>query len=394
MKLSQTCLAFVAVVSFTFVALFSPLASITYGQAISPGPVAPPTVPPGTVSAGAVIKTPPLADGQGHTVAIDVHNPGTSPIPNWAGVLVEMHIADAAEVDVDSVKLVTPPNVAPIGPAVPPPLSPPGFVYPFAGGPTAVSPFGPASNNAQSAPVIFTALNSNYQNSGTTLQPSANYPVMDIDLRAKNTNLPNSDVDITLKFADIYHFPGTTIVTSFFVPGGPNSVTTTQTKLVGGSRYFTWFQSGHAFVTSNIKSINDLHIAGVNGANFHLQNSANHSLPDAGPNTLPLIQVSNYFLALNPDPETGHWIHTIPIKWHTVQQKITKMFHKTGGPGFTVVTSVFLPGSHLYAAPFLATATIGIEHIPEPAAPLLLLAGLGSLGFGIRSRSRRRQLAK
>jgi hypothetical protein len=54
--------------------------------------------------------------------------------------------------------------------------------------------------------------------------------------------------------------------------------------------------------------------------------------------------------------------------------------------------TAFIPGSQIYAFPFLATASIGIEHIPEPAAPILLLSGLVSLACGFRARRRRHQL--
>jgi hypothetical protein len=70
------------------------------------------------------------------------------------------------------------------------------------------------------------------------------------------------------------------------------------------------------------------------------------------------------------DPGTGHWLH--------VNEPVT--FHLLPGPGSQ------------YYATFLNTATLGIEHVPEPASALLLAVGMASAVAGMWFR-RRRKLA-
>jgi hypothetical protein len=81
---------------------------------------------------------------------------------------------------------------------------------------------------------------------------------------------------------------------------------------------------------------------------------------------------SHYQFPTNPaTPETGHWLHDLePITFHLF-------------PG---------PGSQYYAT-FLNTATLGIEHVPEPASAALLGAGVASAVAGMWFRRRRRKLA-
>ena len=110
---------------------------------------------------------------------------------------------------------------------------------------------------------------------------------------------------------------------------------------------------------------------------------------------------SKYHLPNNVNPETGHFIHLPPGVIHRVMSTIP--FHVIGGPTSTIVNNLsqvwtvtartFIPGSHIFALPFAATATIGIEHVPEPAAPILLLGGVACMACGFRARRRRQQLA-
>ena len=290
-------------------------------------------------------KTPRSSAGDMLSIPIDVHNPGPGTLTNWAGVLAKIHVRDATEVDVTAVKLA-PGNVFPIGP--------PGA--PFSMGPLAASPFGPPSMNAQSVPIVFTALNTAWFRSGITLPTSANYPVVDLDLVVKNSDVGgNSDTDITVMFADIVHNPGFSVrVTG--TGGG--------TIIPYGSTTFLWDQSLNVFVQSNIQGQQDMHIQPGQGT--------------------PLGGVESMYQFPEPaEPQTGHWIHIEePILWHVITGQITL-------PPWTTTTTFFFGGSSLVALPFAATAFIGIEHIPEPTAPLLLAFGVASLVIGFRSRRRR-----
>lgn len=94
----------------------------------------------------------------------------------------------------------------------------------------------------------------------------------------------------------------------------------------------------------------------------------------AHPQTNPLLQSE---LPLEPPrPGNGRWVHATD----------TKIFHVTATPGGAPPL-----GSFFYAT-FLNTATLGIEHVPEPASAILLgcgaLSGLVSLVM-----RRRRRLA-
>ncbi len=63
-------------------------------------------------------------------------------------------------------------------------------------------------------------------------------------------------------------------------------------------------------------------------------------------------------------------------KWLHIEQPVT--FHLPGGPG-----------SQFYAT-FLNTATIGIEHVPEPMSAVMLVGGAFCAVMSRRARSRRR----
>ena len=204
MKSIPCLLALVAVSLFTATALGGPAVSL---PGIPPG-----TQPGGTVGGvldptGAVnpqYKTPPMTAGQPWNVPIAVHNPGPNVLPNWAGVIATVHIADASEVDVTKITL--------------------------ADGTAFVDPFGPASQNSQSVSKMFTVLHPGWANSGIPLQPSSIQPVMDIELQAKNTTMTNgnSDIDVTVNLYDIYHVPGRQVT----IPGGLPGSTVVQPRSV------------------------------------------------------------------------------------------------------------------------------------------------------------------
>jgi len=373
MKSCQLSLRFISVVSLSVLVVFSLGAPTAFSQGVGtpgtgPGPGGGPS---GTTSivGGPVFKTPLSVDGDTYTFPIDAHNSSGALLPNWAGVMAKVHVLDPSEVDVTAVSL-TPASVAPFGTGK------------FAGGPVAVSPFGPASANVASSPMLFTAMDPSWASSGRTLLPSSTYPVIDIDVRVKGSNAGgNSDADISVMLADIYHQPGL----QFTVPPGGGSTSITFTN--PGSRYWTWFASGLAFVTSNITNTQQLHV--THSALSNLATEFGPVPPEyTQPNPLnpQPIQPSEYFLRKAPSPETGHWIHAgQTIVWHELPATTRIHFGPRGGG--TVIT---LFGSFLHAVPFGTAATIGIDHIPEPTAPILLASGLVCMAVGIRSRRRRR----
>jgi hypothetical protein len=136
----------------------------------------------------------------------------------------------------------------------------------------------------------------------------------------------------------------------------------------------------------------DLHLT----AGGHQMNS-NFPFPNADPSQNNFE--SAFVIPSGVDPEGAHFHHFPAGIVHRVASNLT--FHVAAGrPGSTIVRAgstwittfaAFIPGSQIYAFPFLATASIGIEHIPEPAAPVLLLGGLASLACGFRARRRRQQ---
>ena len=241
------------------------------------------------------IKTPPLQNSDEFTIPIAVHN--INPVSNWAGVLMEVHILDNTEIDIDA-----------IDPA------PPMLGVPMA------NPFGPRSNNSQSVAKLFTAWHPNAPGSGITIPGSVNQPAFIFDGHVKGSNpAGNSDVDVQLRFWNIRHF-------------GPNNI---------GSTIITLQPSVQIYVRSSIQDQQQL----------HQPNSIYHF-----PNNPPAIG-------------EGHWLH--------LYEPAT--FHLFPGPGST------------YIATFLNTATLGIDHVPEPAAGVLMACG--GVGLCLAWRARRKRLA-
>ncbi len=141
----------------------------------------------GQTGASVDIKSPPLRDSEVWTLPVDFH-PSVD-IPNFAGVLMKMHVADATEVDVD--------KIIPV-------LDPTGTAPPYD------EPFGPQSQNQQSVTKWFTAWDPNAQQSGIDLPASQNIHAFDIQLRAKNTDAQNnSDIDLTAMVWNIRHLRDT-----------------------------------------------------------------------------------------------------------------------------------------------------------------------------------------
>jgi hypothetical protein len=327
---------------------------------------------PGVDGLNSAYKTPPLSSGQLLSVPIAIHNSSGAILPNWAGVLVEVHLADPSEVDIVAVKV---------------------------GGVLQPHPF-PTSGGPGSTAAIFTVFHPAVFASGTALPPSGGMPAITLDLRAKNTNrINNSDVDINFRFADIYHQPGyTSVQRSVHVASTPihlNPVpgSTIVPRRTPGSTTWHWEDSHWVLVPSNVNSMADLHL----DANGHLANSQ-IPFPNADPSQTQFE--SKFLIPRGVNPETGH-LHHFPagivhrvatvIPFHLPAGRLGSTTIPAGGTWATTFTA-FIPGSQIFAMPFFATASIGIEHVPEPVAPVLLLSAVVSLAFGFRARWHRRQL--
>jgi hypothetical protein len=318
-------------------------------------------------------KTPPLSSGQILSVPIAIHNSSGAVLPNWAGVLVEVHLADPSEVDIVAVKVGGVPQPHP---------------FPTSGGPGSTA-------------AIFTVFHPAAFGSGIALPPSGGFPAITLDLAAKNTNrINNSDVDINFRFADIYHQPdyvsvqrsvhtATTPIHLNPVPGS-----TIVTRRTPGSTMWHWEDSHWVLVPSNVNSMADLHLT----ANGHQANS-NFPFPNHDPSGQTEFE-SKFVIPRGVDPETGHFhhfpagiVHRVAtlIPFHLVGGRLGSTVIPAGGTWATTFTA-FIPGSQMFAMPFFATASIGIEHVPEPVAPVLLLGGVVSLTFGFRARRHRQQL--
>jgi hypothetical protein len=328
---------------------------------------------PDGIGVDSAYKTPPLSSGQVISVPIAVHNSSTVILPNWAGVLVEVHLDDPSEVDIVAVKVGGVPQPHP---------------FPTSGGPGSTA-------------AIFTVFHPAAFASGIPLPPSGGMPAITLDLRAKNTNvINNSDVDIDLRFADIYHQPDYVSVQRSVhtatapIHLGPVPGSTIVVRRTPGSTTWTWEDSHRVLVNSSIHSLDDLHLT----AGGHQANSQ-FPFPNHDPSGNTQFE-SKYVIPRNVEPTGGHFIHFPAGIVHRVATMMP--FHVVGGrPGSTVIPaggtwattySALIPGSQIFAMPFLATATIGIEHVPEPAAPILFLVGLVSLAIGFHVRRHRQQL--
>jgi hypothetical protein len=176
-------------------------------------------------------KTPPLADTDTFAITLEMHFKG--PIPpkvGWAGAIMKLHILDATEVDIAGFF----PDPAFTGLAV---------------GPFGTSPFGPSSNNLESAPLFFTFW---YDGPGGTtplqsgfVSPDSAWKNLGIMLlHAKNTTpLNNSDIDVTAMFWNIWHIRAGPTGNSQFVQLGPSDFLRQGTP---ASPYGTWIHvTGH-----------------------------------------------------------------------------------------------------------------------------------------------------
>ena len=370
MKTCQRSFRLVSV-AFLLVAVVALLASPAFAQEFLIGPGGPLLTPTGG-SGSNDIKTPPLTAGETVSIPISVHNPGLNALPNWAGVLVEVHLVDPSEVDITGVKV---------------------------GGTTVANPF-PAAG-AGSTVAVFTWFHPAAALSGISLQPislqpGSAFPAITLQLAAKNTDpVNNSDVDIVLRFADIYHQPGG-IVQHTVINTGSSPIhfsasagSTSVLKPVPGSTAWHWEDSHRVLVPSSIDDREGLHLD-ENGQ----QPNGDRPFPYAPPT---VAFGSKYVIPRDVNPETGHFIHFPAGNLHRVTSSVS--FHVLGRAGSTTVQpgsvisvlTALIPGSQIIAMPFMATANIGIEHVPEPAAPILLLCGIASLAFGFQTRRRRRQ---
>ncbi len=366
MKIFQ-CLFRLVSVAFLLVAVVALLASPAFAQndfLIAPGG---PLPTPAGSTGSSDIKTPPLINGQTVSVPISVHNSSGAALANWAGVRVEVHLVDASEVDITGV---------------------------LVGGVPVANPF-PATG-AGSTVAVFTAFHAAAFASGTNLPDSGIFPAITLQLAAKNTDpINNSDTDIVLRFADIYHRPGGILTWQVTNPG-PGSVhqpgfagSTSIVTVFPGSTQWPVPSSHMILVNSHVESMADLHLDG----NGHTPLGGN-PFPNAGPyNEFE----SKYVLPRDVDPEGAHFHHLPAGNIHVVSTSVVG--HRLGAVGSVMIPaggvistlSAFFPGSTIFAMPFAATANIGIEHVPEPAAPILLLCGVASLAFGFQTRRRRRQ---
>ena len=269
------------------------------------------------------IKTPPLQDSDTFTIHISIHNtspggpgaPANPPWAGWAGAIMEMHLLDNTELDVDGFHAKLPWRATgPGGTAFPGP------------GPTSVliaSPLGPRSQNVQSAPATITFWHPAAPNSGIPIEGSQNLPLATGFFHVKGSSpAGNSDVDATFKFWNIWH-----------IIDNPT----------GGSTFVRLEGSDLVWVTSNIS----------NPQQFHTLDSQFRFPP-------------NHPTPFDPN---AHWLH--------LTQPVT--FHLTGGDF-----------SAFYAT-FLNTATLGVEHVPEPASAALV--GLGLTALAVSRTLRRQRLA-
>jgi hypothetical protein len=256
----------------------------------------------------------------------------------------------------------------------------------------------PTSGGPGSTVAVFPVFHPGIVGSGIILPPSGVFPAITLDLVGKNTDpINNSDIDIGLRFADIYHQPGFTLVHQVTNPGPPiHRVpipgSTPVIIPVPGSTQWEWENSHHVLVPSSIHDMAGLHLT----AGGHQANSQ-QPFPNANPSQNQFQ--SAFVIPRGVNPETGHFLHfppgivhrvTTAVVGHRMGNSISSTFIPMGGVISTI--TAFIPGSQIIAMPFLATASIGIEHVPEPAAPILLIAGIASLAFGFRARRQRRQL--
>ena len=151
----------ISLLSLCLLALASLSLPTAFAQFLT-GPGAGPPTPPGATSGGVPapggvnsdFKTPPLSSGQVISVPIAIHNSSTAVLPNWAGVLVEVHLDDPSEVDIVAVKVGGVPQPHP---------------FPMSGGPGSTA-------------AIFTVFHPAAFASGIALPPSGGFPAITLDL--------------------------------------------------------------------------------------------------------------------------------------------------------------------------------------------------------------------
>jgi hypothetical protein len=185
----------------------------------------------------------------------------------------------------------------------------------------------------QSNQVWKTFWHPNAQQSGVTIVDSVNQPSGTFKFHVASSNPSgNSDVDVTIMTWDIWH-----------VRGGP------------GSTLIQVPASAFLLVSSQVPP--EIGPNGPNGPLQHIMDATGGPLNSAWelppPPTAPLEEL--------------HWAHVLD----------TMTFHVPAGPGSNFI------------ALMANTVTIGIEHVPEPAAAVLAGAGGLSLIGGLVLRRRR-----
>ena len=302
------------------------------------------------------IKTPPLQNSDTISIALDKHVPVPTEHANWAGTMMQLHVLDNSEVDVDAVIALQ-------------------TVEQGLNGDTNIfsNPFGPRSENRQSEALTFNAFDISALSSGappTRVVPSSTYDRFVLDLHVKGSDPSgNSDVDLTAKLYNIWHIKH--LNNGFSSSGWGISSSGSSFSSSGwgfSSSGWGFSSSGWGFTSSS------------NSVPIQLNASDYVWVPTAIQNQTDLMNMGflpagdpSFTGTNNPQPGTYHWLH--------IENTI---------PDFLAHSSAFYAtGAMMY--------NIGIEHgddrmVPEPTSVGLLCSGAAFLMVGLAFRRRRKRV--